>query len=185
MGHTLRVEELRGASLCAPIGPSYWPSISIQWRRCFCSGSMCSSSSNWAAESECAVVIQHARQLTWTLADRSEPIRFLIRDRHQTFTDGFDDVFRSDGIEILRTPFRTPPANGVAERFVPTIRSECLDWISSEARTISSKCFASSLITTTATGLIEPWPSRHRNLCGWRLQIGRALMSSAAIDLAV
>jgi len=130
-------------------------------------------------------VIQHARQLTWTLADRSEPIRFLIRDRHQTFTDGFDDVFRSDGIEILRTPFRTPPANGVAERFVPTIRSECLDWISSEARTISSKCFASSLITTTATGLIEPWPSYHRNLCGCRLQIGAALVSSAAIDWAV
>jgi putative transposase len=74
-------------------------------------------------------VIQHARQLTWTFADRSEPIRFLIRDRDQKFTDGFDDVFRSDGIEILRTPFRTPQANGVAERFVRTIRSECLDWM--------------------------------------------------------
>ena len=74
-------------------------------------------------------VILHARQLTWTLADRSEPIRFLIRDRDQKFTDGFDDVFRSDGIKIVRTPFRTPQANGVAERFVRTIRSECLDWM--------------------------------------------------------
>ena len=74
-------------------------------------------------------VVQHARQLTWTLADRSEPIRFLIRDRDQKFTDGFDDVFRSDGIKIVRTPFRTPQANGVAERFVRTIRSECLDWM--------------------------------------------------------
>ena len=44
-------------------------------------------------------VVQHARQLTWTLADRWEPIRFLIRDRDQKFTDGFDDVFGSDGIE--------------------------------------------------------------------------------------
>ena len=38
-------------------------------------------------------------------------------------------MFRSDGIEIVRTPFRTPQANGVAERFVRTIRSECLDWM--------------------------------------------------------
>jgi putative transposase len=74
-------------------------------------------------------VIQRARQLTWTLADRPEPLRFLIRDRDQKFTGGFDEVFRSDGIEIIRTPFRAPQANGVAERFVRTIRSECLDWL--------------------------------------------------------
>jgi putative transposase len=74
-------------------------------------------------------VIQRARQLTWTLANRSEPLRFLIRDRDQKFTGGFDEVFRSDGIEIVRTPFRAPQANGVAERFVRTARSECLDWL--------------------------------------------------------
>lgn len=39
--------------------------------------------------------------------------------------DGFDEVFRSDGIEIVRTP----QANGVADRFVRTVRSECLDWL--------------------------------------------------------
>ena len=48
-------------------------------------------------------VIQQARQLSWTLAERSEPIRFLIRDRDNKFTDRFDDVFRSDGIEIVRS----------------------------------------------------------------------------------
>ena len=74
-------------------------------------------------------VIQRARQLTWTLADRPEPVRFLIRDRDQKFTGGFDEVFRSDGIEVVRTPFRAPQANGVAERFVRTVRSECLDWL--------------------------------------------------------
>jgi putative transposase len=74
-------------------------------------------------------VIQCARQVTWTWADRFERLRFLIRDRDQKLTDGFDDVFRSDGIEIVRTPFRTPQANGVAERFVRTVRSECLDWL--------------------------------------------------------
>src|SRR6266850_3873102 len=74
-------------------------------------------------------VIQQARQLSWTLAGRSEPMRFLIRDRDQKFTDRFDDVFSSEGIEVVRTPFRAPQANGVAERFVRTVRSECFDWL--------------------------------------------------------
>ena len=44
----------------------------------------------------------------WTLAKRPEPVTSLIRDRDQQVTDRFDDVFRSDGIEIVRTLFRTP-----------------------------------------------------------------------------
>ncbi|MQA31756.1 MAG: transposase [Luteitalea sp.] len=74
-------------------------------------------------------VTQQARQLTWTLTERPESLRFLIRDRDQKFTDSFDQVFRSDEIQIVRTPFRAPQANGVAERFVRTLRSECLDWL--------------------------------------------------------
>jgi putative transposase len=74
-------------------------------------------------------VTQQGRQLMWTLAERPERLRFLIRDRDQKFTDRVDDVFRSEGIEIIRTPFRAPQANGVAERFVRTVRSECLDWL--------------------------------------------------------
>src|SRR5437879_7421330 len=53
-------------------------------------------------------VSQQARQLTWTLADRSASIRFLIRDRDQKFPPNFDDVFRTEKIEIVRTPFRRP-----------------------------------------------------------------------------
>jgi putative transposase len=76
-----------------------------------------------------AWVIQQARQFSWTLAERSEPLRFLIRDRDQKFTDRFDDVFRSDGVQVVRTPFRAPQASGVAKRFVRTARTECLDWL--------------------------------------------------------
>ena len=72
---------------------------------------------------------QQARQLTWSLTDRPEALRYLIRDRDQKFTNSFDEVFRSAGCEIIRTPFRAPQANGVAERFVRTVRSECLDWL--------------------------------------------------------
>jgi transposase InsO family protein len=74
-------------------------------------------------------VTQQARQMTWTLAERPASFRFLIRDRDQKFTRSFDDVFRGSGLEILRTRFRAPQGNGVAERFVRTVRSECLDWL--------------------------------------------------------
>jgi hypothetical protein len=63
------------------------------------------------------------------LSDRSEPFRYVIRNRDQKFADRFDEVFRSAGCEIVRTSFRAPQANGVAERFVRTVWSECLDWL--------------------------------------------------------
>jgi len=59
-------------------------------------------------------VTQQARQLTWTLAERPESFRFLIRDRDQKFTDSFDEVFRGSGIAIVRTPFRAPQAKDYA-----------------------------------------------------------------------
>jgi putative transposase len=74
-----------------------------------------------------AWVTQQARQLAWGLADSSTSIRFLIRDRDCKFTREFDAVFRGEGIAIIRTPIRAPKAN--AERFVRTIRVDCLDWL--------------------------------------------------------
>src|SRR5207237_588652 len=70
-----------------------------------------------------------ARQVAWTFAERAEPIRFLIRDHDRKFTDGFDAVFEAENIPIVRTPIQVPEANGIAERFVRTARSECLDWL--------------------------------------------------------
>jgi putative transposase len=46
-----------------------------------------------------------------------------------SFTDGFDAVFEAENIRIIRTPIQVPEANGIAERFVRTARSECLDWL--------------------------------------------------------
>jgi putative transposase len=57
------------------------------------------------------------------------PHSFLIHDRDGKFTARFDDVFRTEGVEVIRTPIRSPKANGVAERWVKTARTECLDWL--------------------------------------------------------
>jgi transposase InsO family protein len=74
-----------------------------------------------------AWVVQQARQMSWLIQDGDVLVRFLIRDRDTKFVPGFDTVFRSEGMEILRTPFRAPNANAFAERWVRSAREECLD----------------------------------------------------------
>jgi transposase InsO family protein len=76
-----------------------------------------------------AWVTQQERQVSWGLVDPEEPVRFLIRDRHRQFTSRFDAVFEAQGVRVVRTPVPAPKANGIAERFVRTVRSECLDWL--------------------------------------------------------
>jgi putative transposase len=74
-----------------------------------------------------AWVTQQARNLSFT--GLFERVRFLIHDRDSKFSGAFDEVFRSEGIQVIHTPIRAPQANAYAERFVGTVRAECLDWL--------------------------------------------------------
>ena len=74
-------------------------------------------------------VTQQARNLLLALGERGRQVRFVLRDRDAKFCRSFDDVFRSEGGEVLRTPLQAPKANAYAERWVRTVRVECLDWL--------------------------------------------------------
>ena len=74
-------------------------------------------------------ITQQARQLVWDLHDRGRCLQFLIHDSDCSFSKTFDAVFESEGISIIHTPFQAPNANAHAERWVRTVREECLDHI--------------------------------------------------------
>jgi putative transposase len=74
-------------------------------------------------------VTQQARNLLLVLGEQGRRARFVLHDRDAKFCRSFDDVFRSDGAEVLLTPVQAPRANAYAERWVRTVRAECLDWL--------------------------------------------------------
>jgi transposase InsO family protein len=74
-----------------------------------------------------AWVTQQARNLA--VGERLQGVRFLIRDRDSKYSGPFDEVFRTEGVKVVKTPIQVPKANAFAERWVRTVRTECLDWM--------------------------------------------------------
>jgi hypothetical protein len=73
-------------------------------------------------------ITQQARNLVMQLGDE-QPFRFVIHDRDAKFCHAFDEVFRSEGLKVIRTPIQAPNANAHAERWIRTLRADCLDRI--------------------------------------------------------
>jgi hypothetical protein len=70
---------------------------------------------------------QCARNFTADLGERADAFKFVIRDRDAKFTVALDTVFASVGVRVVRSPVRAPRANAFAERWIGTLRRECLD----------------------------------------------------------
>jgi hypothetical protein len=77
------------------------------------------------ANPECEWVTQQARNLA--VEGQLGNVRYLIHDRDAKFCGPFDAIFATEGVRVIETPLRAPPANAIAERWVRTVRAECLD----------------------------------------------------------
>jgi putative transposase len=95
--------------------------IELSTRQVHLAGITANPTGEWAT--------QQARNIIETFVGRIEPIRFLIHDRDSKFTAALDEVFRSEDTRVIRTPVRAPGANAFIERWIGTVRRECLDRI--------------------------------------------------------
>jgi putative transposase len=95
--------------------------IELDTRRIHLAGVTANPNGGW--------VTQQARNLLLVLGERGRRRRFVLRDRDTKFTCSFDGVFCAEGAEMLVTPVQAPNANAYAERWIRTVRAECLDWL--------------------------------------------------------
>jgi HD domain len=93
--------------------------IELHTRRVHLAGATENPSGTWTT--------QQARNLMIDSCAQERPVQFLIHDRDAKFSRAFDEVFQTEGIQVIRTPVRAPNANVHAERFVCTLREECLE----------------------------------------------------------
>lgn len=93
--------------------------IKIDTREVFYAGVTANPTGTWTTQAARNLFLRHGEQL--------DGARALVRDRGSQFIASFDEIFRTEGTKILKTPVRTPVANSFAERWIGSIRRELLD----------------------------------------------------------
>ncbi|MCP3938383.1 MAG: transposase [Actinomycetia bacterium] len=93
--------------------------IDVPTRQVFFAGVTANPTGPWTTQAARNLFLRHADQLANAEA--------LVRDRGSQFIDAFDEIFRTEGLKVLKTPIRTPVANAFAERWIGSIRRELLD----------------------------------------------------------
>ena len=72
---------------------------------------------------------------TWTLQQFREVMmheqsyRFVLHDRDRIYSSELDSALQAMHLKILKTPFQAPQANAFCERWIGTVRRECLDFL--------------------------------------------------------
>jgi transposase InsO family protein len=105
---------------------------------------------------------QIARNLSEAREGRTELVRFVVHDHDHRFGPSFDEVFKAEGIEIVRTPWRAPRANAYAERWIRTVRTIVLTVSWCSAPGIFTTCSPPTSSTTTASAPTVAWTCRRR-----------------------
>jgi len=140
-----------------------------------------------------AWVVQQARNLAITIELQDKHI--LLRDRDAKFSRASDEVFRTEGLRVVKTPVRAPRANAFAERWVGTVRRECLDQVLIFGRHHLRRVLTRTPSTTTGPGrtaastsdrlirlsLWNQWLARQSN--GEKSSAGSFTSTSARHDL--
>jgi transposase InsO family protein len=93
--------------------------IKVETREVFYAGATANPTGAWTTQAARNLFLRHSAQL--------DGARALVRDRGSQFVDAFDEIFRTEGFKILKTPVRTLVANSFAERWIGSIRRELLD----------------------------------------------------------
>ena len=95
--------------------------MELRRRRVLCFGVTANPNQAW--------VSQQARNLSRQLQEQGSLVQFLICDNDKKFPFAFEHVLAADGVRVIRTPLQAPVANCYAERWVGSVRRECLDWL--------------------------------------------------------
>ena len=118
-------------------------------------------------------VTQAARNFCTELEEAGRRVRFLIRDRDTKFTTTFDEVFASIGAKTVLIPVRAPNANAFAERWVRTVREDCLDHL-----LVVSGHHLERVLTESVTHYNRGRPHRSLDLTPPRLNVSLGLTGS-------